>query len=49
MGILKRNGNGYIQIEIRKLIDWHGPNGEGCIASDKITKEGYKIGYIGED
>lgn len=36
----------FIKIEIEKLIDWNGPFGEGCIVSDKITKEGYKVGYM---
>ena len=27
-------------------IEWDEPNGEGCIVSDKITKEGYKVGYM---
>lgn len=38
--------NEYIKIEVKKLIDWNEPNGEGCIVSDKITKEGYKVGYM---
>lgn len=36
----------YLKIEIKKLIDWSEPNGEGCIVSDKITKEGFKVGYM---
>ncbi len=31
---------------IKKLIDWNEPNGEGCIASDKIIKEGFKVGFM---
>ena len=38
--------NGFIEIDVKKLIDWNEPNGEGCIASDKITKEGWKVGYM---
>lgn len=38
--------NDFIKIEIRKLIEWDEPNGEGCLASDKITKEGFKVGYM---
>ncbi|MBQ3229788.1 MAG: DUF2185 domain-containing protein [Clostridia bacterium] len=38
--------NGFINVEIKKLIEWNEPNGEGCIASDKITKEGFKVGYM---
>lgn len=32
--------------EIKKLIDWDEPNGEGCIATDRIMKDGYKVGYM---
>ena len=38
--------NDFIKIKIEKLIDWNEPNGEGCIASDKITKDGFKVGYM---
>ena len=36
----------FIKITVEKLIDWDEPNGEGCIVSDKITKEGFKVGYM---
>lgn len=36
----------FIKIEVEKLIDWNEPNGEGCIVSDKITKDGFKVGYM---
>ena len=42
----KKDHNGFINIKIEKLIEWNEPNGEGCIASDKITKEGFKVGYM---
>ena len=44
----KKDGsnNGFIDIKIKKLIEWNEPNGEGCIASDKITREGFKVGYM---
>ena len=32
--------------DVKNLIDWHGGNGEGCLVSDMITKEGYKVGYM---
>ena len=38
------NKDNYIEIDIKQLIDWNEPN--GCIVSDKITKEGYKVGYM---
>lgn len=38
--------NEFIKIDIKKLIEWNEPNGEGCIVSDKITKEGWKVGYM---
>lgn len=40
----KKNKDGYIKIEIKPLLDWNGP--EGCIASDRITKDGWKVGYM---
>lgn len=42
----KKNEQGFINIEVKPLLDWNEPNGEGCIVSDKITKEGWKIGYM---
>ena len=38
--------NEYIKIDVKPLIEWNEPNGEGCLVSDKITKEGWKIGYM---
>ena len=32
--------------EFKKLIDWNEPNGDGCFASNRITKDGYKVGYM---
>lgn len=40
------NEKGFIKIEVENLIDWKEPNGEGCMVSDKITKEGWKVGYM---
>lgn len=37
--------NGYIDIELKNLIDWEEEDA-GCIASDMITKEGFKVGYM---
>lgn len=34
------------KFEIKELIDWKEPNGNGCIVSNKITVEGYKVGYM---
>ena len=36
----------FIKVEIQKLIEWNEPNGEGCLASDRITKGGFKVGYM---
>ena len=36
----------FINIKVEDLIEWNEPNGEGCIVSDKITKEGFKVGYM---
>ena len=27
----KRNENGFISIDIKQLINWNEPNGEGCL------------------
>ncbi len=43
---LQRDENGFIMVKVKPLIDWKEPNGEGCIVSDKITKEGWKVGYM---
>lgn len=42
----KLNSNGFIDIEVKQLIDWDEPNGEGCLVSDRITKDGCKVGYM---
>lgn len=44
MGLFKKKD--FIRINIKKLIDWTGGNGEGCLVSDMITKEGFKVGYM---
>lgn len=36
----------FLNIKVEKLIEWNEPNGEGCLVSDKITKDGYKVGYM---
>ncbi|MBQ3010673.1 MAG: DUF2185 domain-containing protein [Oscillospiraceae bacterium] len=47
MGASERfNNNAFIEIEIERLIEWNEPNGEGCFATDRITKDGYKVGYM---
>ena len=43
---VKKDENGYIQIDVKPLLDWNGKGPEGCIASDKITKDGWKVGYM---
>ena len=46
MGWFGRKKKDPEQIEIKHLIDWNEANGEGCIVSDRIIKEGYKVGYM---
>ena len=48
MGLFDRlkKKNDFIKIEIEQLIEWDEPNGEGWYASDRITKEGFKVGYM---
>lgn len=43
---MKYTEKGFIKVEIKDLIEWNGGNGEGCFASNKITKEGWKVGYM---
>ena len=43
---MDKDKNGFLKIEIKDLIKWNEPNGEGCIASNKITKEGWKVGFM---
>ena len=43
---MELNEKGFIKIEEKELIDWKEPNGDGCMVSDKITKEGWKVGYM---
>lgn len=42
----RKKKNDFLSINIENLIDWNEPNGEGCIVSDRITKEGFKVGYM---
>lgn len=51
---LERTPEGFIKIPIQALVSkaiWQGSEGygEGAIVSDKITKEGYKVGYFYRD
>ncbi len=46
MGLFRKKKDDFIKIKTENLIAWNEPNGEGCIVSDKITKEGYKVGYM---
>ena len=41
--------NEFLPVDIKHLIDWNEPNGEGCMVSDRITKEGFKVGYMYRD
>ena len=46
MGIFNKKKDDFIKVKVEKLIDWNEPNGEGYMVSDKITKEGFKVGYM---
>lgn len=46
MGISNNKKEDFIKVKVENLIVWNEPNGEGCIVSDKITKEGFKVGYM---
>lgn len=39
----EKKNHDFLSIKIEKLIDWNEPNGEGCIVSDRITKDGFKV------
>ena len=34
----KKNEDGFLQVDVKPLIDWQEPNGAGCIVSDMISK-----------
>ncbi len=36
----------FINIKVEQLIEWDDDTGEGCMASNKITKDGWKVGYM---
>ena len=42
----KHDRQGFLKIDVKPLIDWDEPNGEGCLATDMITKKGWKVGYM---
>ena len=46
MELFNNTEKDFIKIKVEKLIDWDEPNGEGCLVSDRITKEGFKVGYM---
>ena len=41
-----KNGSEFLPVTAERLIDWREPNGEGCIVSDRITREGFRVGYL---
>ncbi len=49
MNFFKKNKKGFIDKEVKELIQWNEPNGDGCMVSDMITKEGWKVGYMFRD
>lgn len=40
----RRKTDGFLQISIKPLLDHNASM--GCVVSDKITKEGWKVGYF---
>ena len=34
------------ELQFRMLIAWDEPNGEGCVVSNRITHEGFKVGFM---
>ena len=45
----KQNNDEFLKIDVKPLLNWTEPNGEGCIVSDMITKKGWKVGYMFRD
>ena len=43
---IRKNDSGFIQIPVKRLIEWNEPNGDGCMVSDRITKDGFAVGYM---
>ena len=43
---VKYDEKGFIDIEIEDLFTLDSGNGELCFASDRITKEGFKVGFM---
>ena len=43
---MEYNENGFIKIDVKNLIDWNEETGDGCLVSNKITKDGFKVGYM---
>lgn len=41
---MKYTKDGFIALDVKQLLNWEGA--EGCIVSDRITKEGWKVGYM---
>ena len=46
MGLFDKKRSEFIKIKIEDLIEWNEPNGNGCVVSDRITKDGCKVGYM---
>ena len=46
MGLFDKKRSEVIKIKIEDLIEWNEPNGNGCVVSDRITKDGFKVGYM---
>lgn len=46
MGLINKKKSEFIKIKVEDLIEWNEPNGAGCMVSDRITKEGFKVGYM---
>lgn len=43
---MQKNENGFIEMEVKQLLDWEKKGPVGCIVSDKITKDGWCVGYM---
>lgn len=41
---MKYTKDGFIALDVKQLLNREGA--EGCIVSDRITKEGWKVGYM---
>lgn len=43
---IKKDEKGFIKLDVKQVINYTAGTGAGCVASNRITKDGYKVGYM---